>query len=389
MRNAVLVFFKNCPRYLMMQGKFFFITALATVLVISTPAHADAPPPEAGVILLESRDVILTTELPGRTVPSLIAEVRPRVSGIVEERLFPEGSQIKRGQLLYRLDAALYQAAHNSAKAALARDEAALSTARLKVDRYKRLISSKAISQEAHDDALAELAEARAVVEVSRAALKTAEINFEYTRITAPIGGRIGRSAVTPGALVTANQNQALAIIQQLDPIYVDLSQSSAQLLRLRHALASGELERNEADVAVALILEDGRRYDHSGVLQFSEATVDEATGTVTLRAQFPNPEQELLPGMYVRAIVQEGTHKNAILAPQRAVSRNPQGQATALILNAEDTVEQRLIEATRAVGNHWLVTSGLQAGERLIVDGLQKVRPGGKARAALSESKE
>jgi membrane fusion protein, multidrug efflux system len=382
--------FKYSLRTFIMHSTSLFAVILAAVLyVILTPVSADAPLPEVGIMVLERRDVILTTELPGRIVPSLIAEVRPRVSGIVEERLFTEGSHIKRGQLLYRLDAALYHAAHNSAKAALARDEAALSTAKLKADRYKRLIGSKAISQEAHDDAQAELAEARAVVEVSRAALKTAEINLEYTRITAPIAGRIGRSAVTPGALVTANQNQVLAIIQQLDPIYVDLSQSSAQLLRLRHALASGTLERSATDVTVTLILEDGRRYDHSGVLQFSEAMVNESTGTVTLRAQFPNPEQELLPGMYVRAIVQEGTRKNAILVPQRAVSRNPQGQATALILDAEDTVMQRILSTERAIGNEWLITGGVHADERLIVDGLQKVRPGGKARAAIVERKE
>jgi membrane fusion protein (multidrug efflux system) len=369
-----------------MPAKFSILSAglLALALLLASPSRADTPPPpEVGIVTLESADVVLTTELPGRVVPSLIAEVRPRVNGIIEERLFTEGGQIERGQLLYRLDAALYQAAYNSAKAALARDEAALSTAKLKADRYKRLIGSKAISQEAHDDALAALAEARAVVEVSRAALKTAEINLEYTRITSPIAGRIGRSAVTPGALVTANQEDALATVQQLDPIYVDLSQSSAQLLRLRHALVSGEVERSEADVPVDLVLEDGRRYAHPGKLQFSELTVDESTGTVTLRAQFPNPEQELLPGMYVRAIVQEGTRKNAILVPQKALSRNPQGQATALLLNAENTVEQRIIEAKRAVGKHWLVTGGLQAGERLIVDGLQKVKPGAPARPA------
>ncbi len=368
-----------------MQGYFSRFSAglIAALFFAAAPSQAQPPaaaPPQVGVITLATADAVLTTELPGRTAPTLIAEVRPRVNGIIEERLFSEGSVVERGQVLYRLDAALYQAAYNSAQAAQARDEAALSTAKLKADRYKSLASSKAISQEALDDAQSALAEARAVVEVSRAALKTAEIHQEYTRITAPIGGRIGRSEVTVGALVTANQEQALATIQQLDPMYVDLSQSSAQLLRLKHALASGELVRNEAEVKVELILEDGRRYAHPGVLQFADSTVDAATGTVTVRAQFPNPEQELLPGMYVRAIVQEGMRQNALLVPQKAVSRTAQGQATALVLNAEDIVEQRTIQADRAVGNQWLVTSGLQAGERLIVDGLQKLKPGGKA---------
>jgi membrane fusion protein (multidrug efflux system) len=353
----------------------------------SAAAPAAMPPPEVGVIVLKAADVSLATELPGRASPYQIAEIRPRVNGIIEERLFAEGSRIERGQLLYRLDAAMYQATYNSAKAALARDEAAMSTAKLKADRYRSLISSKAISQEAHDDAIAALSEAKAVVEVSRALMKVAEINLEYTRLTSPISGRIGRSAVTPGALVTANQQQALATVQQLDPIYVDLSQSSAQMLRLKHAIPGDPAQAgNPAQAGVELILEDGRRYAHAGILQFSELTVDESTGTVTLRAQFPNPAMELLPGMYVRAVAQEGIRKDAILAPQRAVSRNAQGQASALVLNGEDKVEQRDIVVERAVGNQWLVTAGLRPGERLIVDGLQKVRPGAAAKVAADK---
>lgn len=302
-----------------------------------------APPPEVGIQVLAPHAVTITTELSGRTSPYLIAEVRPQVSGIIQRRLFTEGGQIQAGQLLYRIDPASYQAAVESAKAALARDEASLTTAQLKVKRYQKLLQTKSVSREAYDDAVAVQAEARAVVAVSRAALKASEINLGYTEVRSPIAGRIGRSAVTAGALVTANQVNALATVQQLDPIYVDVNQSSAQLLRLKKALASGRLARADGlEASVELVLEDGSRYAHAGRMQFSEVTVSESTGTVTLRAVFPNPDGVLLPGMFVRAQVQEGIRQQAILAPQQAVSYDAKGRATALVLDPDGKVEQR-----------------------------------------------
>ena len=339
--------------------------------------------PEVGVVEISPRDMTLTTELPGRTAPYLIAEVRPQVGGIIQERLFTEGGQIEADQLLYQIDPATYESSHASAKAALARDQASLHTAQLKADRYKKLLTTKAVSQEQYDDAMAALAEARAIVAVSQAALQAAKINLDYTRVTSPIGGRVGRSAVTVGALVTANQPTALATVQQLDPIYVDLTQSSAQLLRLRRALASGELQRtDEAKADVALILGDGTQYAHRGKLQFCEVTVAQSTGTVTLRAVFPNPNGELLPGMYVRARIREGIKRQAIFAPQQGVTRDPRGHATALVLGGGGTVEQRELQVDRSLGSQWLVSTGLKVGDRLIVEGIQNVRPGAKARA-------
>ena len=342
-----------------------------------------APPPEVGVVEIEAKPVTLSTELAGRTAAYLIAEVRPQVRGIILERRFEEGSEIEAGQDLYRIDPATYQAAYDSAKATLARDEAVLTTARLKAKRYDELIKIKAVSQEAHDDAGAALKQAQATVAMDRAAVESARIDLGYTRIAAPIAGRIGRSSVTRGALVTADQTAALATIQQLDPIYVDVTQSSTDLLRLKRALASGHLQRvDQHEASVELILEDGTHYGRRGQLKFSEVSVDERTGTVTLRAVFPNPDHELLPGMYVRALLTEGVRQQAILAPQQAVTRDAQGNATALVLNEQDTVESRELDIERAIANQWLVTKGLRTGDRLIVDGLQKVHPGGQARA-------
>ena len=344
---------------------------------------APAPIPEVGVVEIQPQTVTLSTELAGRTTPYLIAEVRPQVSGIIQQRLFSEGSEIEAGQVLYQIDPATYQAAYDNAKATLARDEAALTSAQLKVKRYKNLVKIKAVSQEAYDDAVAALKQAQATVAMSDAAVQSARINLDYTQVTSPIAGRIGRSTVTPGALVTANQSEALATVRQLDPIYVDVTQSSAQLLQLKRALASGQLQRAEdLNANVELILEDGSRYSESGRLQFSEVNVDESTGTLTLRAVFPNPEQVLLPGMYVRAVIHEGVKPEAILAPQRSITRDTQGNATALVLNEQGVVEQRLLAVDRSIGHQWLVTAGLEAGDQLIVDGLQKVRPGAPARA-------
>lgn len=350
----------------------------------SSPAPTAGGPgatPQVGYVQVEARPATLTTELPGRTTPYRIAEIRPQVGGIVQERSFQEGARIAANQLLYRIDPAQYQATYDSAKAVLARSRATLERARLKAERYANLAKSKSVSQEDYDDAEAALKEAMGDVAANEAALESARINLEFTRVTSPIAGRIGRSAVTQGALVTANQELALATVQQLDPIYVDLTQSNAQLLRLRRALEDGRLQRPDGKRAkVTLTLEDGSDYPQPGRLEFSETTVDRSTGAVTLRASFPNPDSVLLPGMFVRARVEEGVQPDAILVPQRGVQLNRQGQATALVLGADDRVEQRALVIDRALGNRVLVDSGLKPGDRLIVDGLQKVRPGDKA---------
>ncbi|NEX19207.1 efflux RND transporter periplasmic adaptor subunit [Thiorhodococcus mannitoliphagus] len=345
------------------------------------PGAGGAPTPEVGTVTVQARATTLTTELPGRTTSYRIAEVRPQVGGIIQERLFKEGGQIAVGQVLYQIDPAVYQATFDSAKAALARSKATLARAQLKADRYAGLVKANAVSQEDYDDAEAALKEAAASVAVDEADLATARINLEYTRVTSPIAGRIGRSTVTQGALVTANQELALATVQQLDPIYVDLTQSSAQLLRLRRALEDGRLQRPDGDQPkVSLRLEDGSRYPLEGRLEFSEVTVDRGTGAVTLRASFPNPDDVLLPGMFVRASVEEGIRPDAILVPQQGVQRDRRGNPIALVLTASGEVEQRTLKTDRAMGNQWLVDSGLAPGDTLIVEGTQKVRAGAKA---------
>jgi membrane fusion protein (multidrug efflux system) len=337
-----------------------------------------APPAEVGFITLAPQAVALTSEMPGRTAAYMVSEVRPQVGGIVQARLFDEGSDVKAGDVLYQIDPATYQASYDSAKAALAKARATLSSTRLKAQRYKELVAINAVSKQDYDDAAATLAEGEADVAADIAALETAKINLDYTKVTAPISGRIGKSAVTPGALVTASQTSALATVQQLDPIYVDVTQPSIDYLRLKRALASGQLTRVGADQAkVKLLLEDGTTYPLEGVLQFSDVTVDQTTGSITLRAIFPNPQLELLPGMYVRAVLESGVDNQAILAPQLAVSRTAKGEATAFVLAAGDKVEQRVLQTGQTFGDNWVVTAGLQAGDRLIVSGLQKIRPG------------
>jgi len=348
-----------------------------------------APAPTVGIHEVQPQPLVVSAELSGRTAAYRIAEVRPQVSGIVIERTFREGGKVEAGEALYQIDPAIYQANYASAKATLARDEAMLTTARLKVKRFAGLIKIKAVSQEVYDEADAALKEAQANVEMGKATLQTARIALDYTQVSAPIAGHIGRSTITQGALVTGNQATALATIRQLDPIYVDVTQSSAELLRLKkRALGNDELQRSETlSAPVELILEDGSQYAHKGELKFSEVTVDEGTGSVTLRALFPNPEQQLLPGMYVRARVQESVQQQAILVPQQGISRNANGEASALLLNADDEVEMRALNVVRAVGNQWLIGSGLVAGDRVIVDGLQKVRPGVKASAIMIDA--
>ena len=335
-------------------------------------------PPEVGVVVVEPRRVPLTTELSGRTSPLLIAAVRPQVGGIVQKRLFTEGADVKAGQVLYQIDPATYQAAYNSARAAQARAEANLLPARLKEERFRDLVKIKAVSQQDYDDASALLKQTEADVEATRAAVETARINLAYTRVTAPISGRIGRSTVTNGALVTANQSAALATIQQLSSMYVDVTQSSADLLRLKQNLASGLLKNSgTAQARVKLLLEDGSAYPLPGPLKFSEVTVDQSTGSITLRAVFPNPKQTLLPGMFVRAILEEGVSEQAILIPQRGVTRNPKGEAMVMAVGTGEKVEPRTIKVVRTVGDNWLVSEGLKAGDRVILEGIQKARPG------------
>ncbi|MCL1980769.1 MAG: efflux RND transporter periplasmic adaptor subunit [Proteobacteria bacterium] len=338
-------------------------------------------PPEVGVVTVTPESVTLTTVLTGRISPQMVAEVRPQVGGIIKKRLFEEGGQVKAGDVLYQIDPATYQAAVASAKAALAKAEANAFSLRNKAERYRQLVKIDAVSQQDYDDTEAAFKQAEADIENGKAVLETAKINLAYTRVTAPIDGVIGRSSVTPGALVTANQTPALAIIQQLDPVFVDVTQSSAELLRLKRSFASGELKEG-GQAQVWLVLEDGIAYPREGTLKFSEVSVEQTTGSVTLRALFPNPEQYLLPGMFVRGIIQEGVREQAILVPQRGVGRNSVGMATALVVGANETVELRMLETERAVGDAWLVTDGLKPGDRVIVEGLQRVRPGVPVRA-------
>ncbi|WP_298273508.1 efflux RND transporter periplasmic adaptor subunit [Geobacter sp.] len=344
----------------------------------TTAAPPPSGPPEVGVIAVKPERVALTTELPGRTSPHLIAEVRPQVSGIIQKRLFTEGADVKAGQVLYQINPSTYQAAFASARATLARAEANLIPARLKEERFRDLVKIKAVSQQDYDDASAALKQAEADVAAAKAAVETARINLAYTKVTAPISGRIGRSTVTDGALVTANQPTALATIQQLSSMYVDVTQSSAELLKLKQSLATGLLKHDGAAQArVKLLLEDGTPYPLTGTLKFSEVTVDQGTGSITLRAVFPNPKQTLLPGMFVRAIVEDGVSPQAILVPQRGVSRNPKGEAMVMVVGAENKVEPRTITVARTVGDSWLVSDGLKAGDQVILEGLQRAKPG------------
>lgn len=341
------------------------------------PAQAP-PPPEVGVITLVPRQVNLSTELPGRTSAFRIAEVRPQVEGIVLKRLFTEGAEVRAGQPLYEIDSAPYRAALLRAEASLASAEAQLNAAKLLTERYGPLRERGVVSRQDFDNAEAASKSAAAAVEAARAALETARIDLSYTQVRSPISGRIGRSLVTEGALVTRNQEQALATVAQLDPIYVDVTQSSTELLHLQREFASGRLQRvGEQQAKVSLKLEDGSAYPRTGSLQFSEVTVDAGTGSVLLRAVFPNPDRTLLPGMFVRATLAQGSSGEALLVPQGGVSRNARGEPTALVVDAQNQVAERVIQVDRAVGSDWLVTGGLAAGERVIVEGLQKARAG------------
>ena len=340
-------------------------------------APGSSGPREVVIIKLEPRREVYTTALAGRIASFQVAEVRPQVGGILQQRLFTEGADVKAGQALYQIDPATYEAALDSAQAALMKAEANVTPARLKAERFRELLAIKAVSKQEYDDAQAAFKQAEADVAVNRAAVKTARINLEYTKVRSPISGRIGKSAFTPGALVTANQAQALTSVRQLDPVYVDITQSSQDLLRLRAQFTNGELRSAAEEAPVRLKLENGAMYPHEGRLQFTDVSVDESTGMVSLRALFPNPEHILLPGMYVRAVIAEGVDENALLVPQRALRRDPKGQASVLLVDGGGRVDVRLVDVGRTVGDSWQVLSGLKPGDRVIVEGGQNVRPG------------
>ena len=367
------------------QGNIACLVLAVTLAGCDKPKEA-APskgPVPVGVFTVKAQKVLVIEELPGRTSPYLIAEVRPQVGGILQQRLFKEGADVKSGQMLYQIDPAIYKAALDSAQANLAKAQANLQTLKLKTDRYRELVKINAVSRQDTDDADAALKQAEADVAANNAAIETARINLNYTHITAPISGRIGISTVTPGALLTASQAVALTTVQQLDPIYVDVIEPSAELMRMKHALAEGQLKRAGPNAAkVRLKLDDNLAYTLEGRLEFSDVTVDQGTGTVTLRAVFPNPKHDLLPGMFVRAVLEEGVNEQGILVPQQGVTHDTRGNATALVLNADGKVEQRMLVLGDALGNKWVVKSGLNAGDQLIVDGLQKVKPGAEAKA-------
>ena len=340
-------------------------------------APGSSGPREVVIIKLEPRREVYTTALAGRIASFQVAEVRPQVGGILQQRLFTEGADVKAGQALYQIDPATYEAALDSAQAALMKAEANVTPARLKAERFRELLAIKAVSKQEYDDAQAAFKQAEADVAVNRAAVKTARINLEYTKVRSPISGRIGKSAFTPGALVTANQAQALTSVRQLDPVYVDITQSSQDLLRLRAQFTNGELRSAAEEAPVRLKLENGAMYPHEGRLQFTDVSVDESTGMVSLRALFPHPEHILLPGMYVRAVIAEGVDENALLVPQRALRRDPKGQASVLLVDGGGKVDVRLVDVGRTVGDSWQVLSGLKPGDRVIVEGGQNVRPG------------
>lgn len=357
---------------------------VALCLLAAACGNAKKPekqPVEVGVVTLTAQNVTVSTELPGRTASTMMSEVRPQVAGVVQKRLFTEGSYVRAGQPLYQIDPSLYRASRDEAQATLANAQATAAAAEAKARRYRLLGQSEAVSAQDRDDVIATARQAGAAVQQARASLQTAGINLTFTQVRAPISGRIGRSAVTPGALVTASQTTALATIQQLDPIFVDITQSSTSLLALRRALAAGKAL--PASAAIRLKLDDSTDYPLEGRVEFAEPIVDPNSGTITLRARFPNPDSLLLPGMFVRVVAPQAVVPNAILAPQQGISRDPRGLATALVVDRAGKVERRTVTAGQAIGDKWLITAGLKAGDRLIVEGTDKVQPGDKVRAA------
>jgi membrane fusion protein (multidrug efflux system) len=366
------------------RGRVAATMAIFVLGACAKKAPPAAPPPgpvEVSVVTLAPQTVTLNRELPGRTSAFLVAEVRPQVSGIVQQRLFTEGGMVKAGDPLYQLEDATYRAEAASAKAALNRAQAALELARINATRSANLAKEDVVSRQESENATAALRQAEAETAVAQAAVTRAEVMLGYTRITSPISGRIGKSSVTQGALVTANQATPLATVQQLDPIYVDLSQSSRELLELRQEIASGRLQRPD-DMPVTILLEDGTPYDQRGKLAFTEVTVDPTTGSFALRVVVPNPQDVLLPGMYVRAIVATGVRENAILVPQPGITRDAKGDTAAMVVTQDGKVQPRQVLVSRTVGDKWLVEKGLNAGDKVIVEGLQKARPGAAVHA-------
>lgn len=358
--------------------RFVFLSVVLSTALAACDAEAPAqqpPAPAVTAVTLRSGPVTLTRELPGRTSPSVVAEVRPQVTGIVARRLFTEGGFVEAGQPLYQLDDATYEADAASAEASLARAQATFEATRLTAARTAQLAQIDAVSEQDNENAAAALQQARADVAASRAALQRNNVTLGYARISAPISGHIGMSSVTQGALVTANQAQALATVQQLDPIHVELTQSASELLELRRSMAAGTVE--EADLPVTILLQDGTPYPHEGTLAFSEVSVDPSTGSFALRVVVPNPDAMLMPGMYVRAVIANGVRQNAILVPQQGITRDPKGNATAMVVGKDGKAEVRPVKVGRTIGDQWLVESGLKAGDRVIVAGLQKVQPG------------
>ncbi len=354
------------------------VVGLALALVgCHKPAPPPKGPPQVGVVTLEARAVPRLVRLPGRTSATLTSDVRPQVNGILKARLFTEGTDVKAGQVLYQIDPAPYQAALDQAKGQLASAEANAATARLQAERYADLVKINAVSRQDNDNAQASYKQAQAAVQSDQAAVESANINLGYTKVRAPISGRIGRSLVTPGALVTADQTTALATIQSLQPIYVDVTQSADALLALRKAMSGGQIDRSPASAKVKLLLADGSYYPEEGSLKFSEVTVDQQTDSVTLRASFPNPRDVLLPGMFVRAELNEGVYPGAILAPQQGVSHDPSGAATGLVVGPDGKVQARKLKTVGALGDTWIVVDGLKPGDKIIVEGLQGLQPG------------
>ena len=369
------------------------LTILASLLLLAGcekgQAQHDGPPrlPEVSTVTISPRQIKLETELPGRTSAHLVADIRPQVNGIIKRRRFKEGSDVKAGQLLYQIDPAPFQVAYDSTKASLAKAQANLPAVQSRAQRYKDLLADKAVSRQELDDAVSAVDQARAEIQYWTSAVEAARINLDYTRVTAPISGRIGVSSVTDGALVTAYQSAALATIQQLNPIYVDVTQSTTDLLRLRRHLASGRLTaEGKSGKTVRIILEDGTPYPGQGKLQFRDITVNPSTGSFMLRIVVPNPHHLLLPGMFVRAIVQEGIAEKAILVPQQGVSRTPKGDPIALVVDDTGKVQQRMLSLNRAIGDQWLVSEGLSAGDRVIVEGMLNIRPGMAVKAVPFE---
>lgn len=360
------------------------LTIASSFLLIScndNQSPKQPPVPEVSVVTLKSAPLDIKTDLPGRTSAYRIAEVRPQVGGIILKRNFIEGSDIKAGSSLYQIDPATYKAAYDNANGDLVRAQAAANIAHLTLVRYRKLVGTKYISQQEFDDAQAQARQADATVVAAKASLESARINLAYTKVTSPISGRIGKSSVTEGALVTTNQANPLARVQQLDPIYVDVTQSSKDFLRLKDEMASGTMKQHDGKASVELIMENGQLYPQLGALEFSDVTVDESTGSLTIRAIFPNPDNMLLPGMFVRARLNEGIKENAILVPQQGVTHNQRGEATVLLVGADNKVEMHIVNAAQAIGNKWLVTDGVKDGDKVIVMGIQKLHVGAQVK--------